>query len=152
MVLLEGMTLGWLLIILGALLLLVEVHSPGFFAAVPATILVIFGILVILGMDIFTYPWGVIIAVIVAIIASYVTVTVYSRMTPDKVPTTISRDSLVGREGRVTKEIDPDSISGKVMIGTTEWSARSAGPRIPTGVKVRIISSQGVHIVVEEVE
>jgi membrane protein implicated in regulation of membrane protease activity len=151
MVLLEGMTLGWFLIILGALLLLVEVHSPGFFAAVPATILIIFGILVLVGLDIFTYPWGIIIAVIVAIVASCVTVTVYSRMTPNKVPTTISRDSLVGKEGRVTKEIDPDSIRGKVMIGTTEWSARSAGPGIPAGAKVRIVSSQGVHIVVEEV-
>ena len=151
MVLLEGMTLGWFLIILGALLLLVEVHSPGFFAAVPATILIIFGILVLVGLDIFTYPWGIIIAVIVAIVASCVTVTVYSRMTPNKVPTTISRDSLVGKEGRVTKEIDPDSIRGKVMIGTTEWSARSAGPGIPGGAKVRIVSSQGVHIVVEEV-
>ena len=151
MVLLEGMTLGWFLIILGALLLLVEVHSPGFFAAVPATILIIFGILVLVGLDIFTYPWGIIIAVIVAIVASCVTVTVYSRMTPNKVPTTISRDSLVGKEGRVTKKIDPDSIRGKVMIGTTEWSALSAGPGIPAGAKVRIVSSQGVHIVVEEV-
>jgi membrane-bound ClpP family serine protease len=151
MVLLDEMTLGWFLIILGALLLVVEVHSPGFFAAVPATILIIFGILVLIGLDIFTYPWGVIIAVAVAIIASAVTIKVYSRLTPNNVPTTLSRDSLVGKEGRVTREIIPDSISGKVMIGTTEWSARSAGPKIPIGVKVRVVSSQGVHIVVEEV-
>jgi membrane protein implicated in regulation of membrane protease activity len=151
MVLLEGMTLGWLLIIIGALLLVVEVHSPGFFAAVPATILIIFGILVLMGMDVFSYPWGIVIAVAVAIAASYGTVMVYGRMTPDKVPTTLSRDSLVGKEGRATKEIDADSIHGKVMIGTTEWSARSAGPKIPAGTKVRVVSSQGVHIVVEEV-
>jgi len=151
MVLLDGMTLGWSLIILGALLLLVEVHSPGFFAAVPATILIIFGILVLLGLDIFSYPWGVIGAVVIALGASAVTITMYSRMTPDKAPTTLSRDSLVGKEGRATREIDPDTISGKVMIGTTEWSARSAGPKIPPGAKVRVVSSQGVHIVVEEV-
>jgi len=151
MVLLDGMTLGWSLIILGALLLLVEVHSPGFFAAVPATILIIFGILVLLGLDIFSYPWGVIVAVVVALGASAVTITMYSRMTPDNAPTTLSRDSLVGKEGRATREIDPDTIRGKVMIGTTEWSARSAGPKIPPGAKVRVVSSQGVHIVVEEV-
>lgn len=147
----DAMTLGWLLIILGAVMLLIEVHSPGFFAAVPATILIIFGILVLLGMDIFTYPWGVVIAIAVGIIASVITVTVYSRLTPDLVPTTISRDSLVGKEGRVTKELDPDSISGKVLIGTTEWSARSRGPKIAVNAKVRVVSSQGVHIVVEEV-
>ena len=43
MVLLEGIALGWILIIMGALLLLVEVHSPGFFATVPATVLIILG-------------------------------------------------------------------------------------------------------------
>jgi inner membrane protein len=151
MVLMDGMTLGWLLIILGAILLLIEVNSPGFFAAVPATILIIFGILVLLGMDIFTYPWGIVVAIIVAIIASAITVMVYSRLTPDLVPTTISRDSIVGREGRVTKAIDSHSISGKVMIGTTEWSARSSGKMIPVNAKVRVVSSQGVHVVVEEV-
>jgi inner membrane protein len=151
MVLMDGMTLGWLLIILGAILLLIEVNSPGFFAAVPATILIIFGILVLLGMDIFSYPWGIVIAIVVAIIASAITVMVYSRLTPDMVPTTISRDSVVGMEGRVTKAVDSHSIGGKVMIGTTEWSARSSGKKIPVNAKVRVVSSQGVHVVVEEV-
>jgi len=151
MVLLEGITLGWLLIVIGALLLLVEVQSPGFFAAVPATIMIIFGILLLLGMDILTYPWGVILAVIVAIIASYITVMVYSRLTPDLVPTTISRDTLVGMEGVVQVPVDATTISGKVVLASAEWSARSTGSTIPAGKKVKVVSSQGVHIVVEEV-
>ncbi|MFA5266893.1 MAG: NfeD family protein [Methanoregula sp.] len=151
MVLLEGITLGWLLIIIGALLLLVEVQSPGFFAAVPATIMIIFGILLLLGMDILTYPWGIILAVIVAIIASYITVMIYSRITPDLVPTTISRDTLVGMEGVVQVTVNPTTIAGKVVLASAEWSARSTGNTIPAGKKVRVVSSQGVHIVVEEV-
>lgn len=151
MVLLEGITLGWLLIIIGALLLLVEVQSPGFFAAVPATIMIIFGILLLLGMDILTYPWGVILAVIVAIIASYITVMIYSRITPDLVPTTISRDTLVGMEGVVQVPVDPTTITGKVVLASAEWSARSTGGTIPAGKKVKVVSSEGVHIVVEEV-
>ncbi len=151
MVLLDGVTLGWLMIIIGAVLLLVEVHTPGFFATVPATILIIFGILLVMGMDVFTYPLGIVLAVIVAIIAWYITVMMYSRLTPDLAPTTISRDSLVGKEGHATKTINATSIAGKVVIGTTEWSARSAGGEIPAGAKVRVVSSQGVHIVVEEV-
>jgi membrane-bound ClpP family serine protease len=151
MVLLEGITLGWLLIVIGALLLLVEVQSPGFFAAVPATIMIIFGILLLLGMDILTYPWGVILAVIVAIIASYITVMIYSRLTPDLVPTTISRDTLVGMEGVVQVPVDATTISGKVVLASAEWSARSTGSTIPAGKKVKVVSSQGVHIVVEEV-
>ena len=52
MVLLEGIALGWLLIVIGAFLLLVEVHSPGFFATVPATVMILLGILLLLGVPI----------------------------------------------------------------------------------------------------
>ncbi|MGA2161437.1 MAG: NfeD family protein [Methanoregula sp.] len=151
MVLLEGIALGWILIIMGAILLLVEVHSPGFFATVPATVLIMLGILLLLGVDIFNSGWGVVIGVAVALCAAGMTVWIYSRITPDGSPTTISRDSLIGKEGQVIADIDATTIKGKVRIGTTEWSAHSTGPVIPTGKTVRVIDSEGVHIVVEEV-
>jgi len=151
MVLLEGIALGWLLIVIGAVLLLVEVHSPGFFATVPATVLIIFGILLLLGMDIFNNGWGIVIGVVVAIAAAGFTVWMYGRITTNESPTTISRDSLIGKEGRVIKSIDPHTLSGKVAIGSTEWSARSTGVVIPPGKNVKVVDSEGVHIVVEEV-
>jgi inner membrane protein len=151
MVLLEGIALGWLLIVIGAVLLLVEIHSPGFFATVPATVMIIFGILLLLGMDIFNSGWGVVIGVVVAIAAAGLTVWMYGRITPDESPTTISRDSLVGKEGRVIKNVDSNTLAGKVVIGTTEWSAHSTGASIPIGKKVKVVDSEGVHIVVEEV-
>ena len=40
---------------------------------------------------------------------------------------------------------------GKVIIGTTEWSAHSTGAIIPEDRPVRVVDSEGVHIVVEEV-
>lgn len=152
MVLLEGMALGWLLIVLGAVLLLVEVHSPGFFATVPATVLIIIGILLLLGIDIFNSGWGVVIGVVAALCAAGVTVWMYSRINPDGTPTTISRDSLVGKEGRVIVDVDGTTIKGKVRIGTTDWSAHSTGLIIPVGRKVRVVDSEGVHIVVEEAD
>ena len=151
MVLLEGIALGWLLIVVGAALLLVEVHSPGFFAAVPATVLIILGILLLLGVDIFNSGWGVVIGVVAALCAAVLTVWMYSKITPNESPTTISRDTLIGMEGRVTKTVDATTISGKVVIGTTEWSAHSTGAIISTGRQVRVVNSEGVHIVVEEV-
>jgi len=151
MVLLEGITLGWLLIVMGAVLLLVEVHSPGFFATVPATVMIALGILVLLGIDIYNSGWGAIVGVSAAIIAGGITVYAYSRMTPDESPTTISRDSLIGREGIVTKEVDAESLNGKVKVSSAEWSAHSTGKNIPAGRKVRVVNSEGVHIVVEEV-
>jgi membrane-bound ClpP family serine protease len=146
-----GLSLGWLLIVIGAVLLLVEIHSPGFFATVPATVMIFIGILLLLGIDIFNSGWGVVIGVVVAICAAGFTVWMYGRITPNESPTTISRDSLVGKEGRVIKNVDPNTLSGKVMIGTTEWSAHSTGAPIPLGKKVKVVDSEGVHIVVEEV-
>jgi len=151
MVLLEGLTLGWLLIVVGAALFLVEMHSPGFFAAVPATVLIILGVLLLLGIDIFASGWGVVIGVTAALCAAVLTVWMYSKITPNESPTTISRDTLIGMEGRVIKTVDASTISGKVVIGTTEWSAHSTGLIIPKGKQVRVVNSEGVHIVVEEV-
>ena len=152
MVLLEGIALGWLLIVIGAVLLLVEVHTPGFFATVPATVLIFLGILLLLGVDIFNSGWGVIIGVIIAVGAAGFTVWMYGKMTPDESPTTISRDTLIGMEGRVKTTVDPNTLSGKVYISSTEWSARSTGSVIPPGKKVKVVDSHGVHIVVEEVK
>ena len=150
MVLLEGIAIGWLLILFGAVLLLFEVHSPGFFATVPATVMIILGILLLLGVDIFSSGWGVVIGVVIAICAAGLTVWMYGKITPNESPTTISRDSLIGMKGQVQKSVDATTISGKVVIGSTEWSARSTGATIPAGKNVKVVDSQGVHIVVEE--
>ena len=146
-----GISFGWLLIIGGALLILVEVYSPGFFATVPATVMIILGVLQLMGVDI-ANPWmGGIIGISVAILAALVTVWIYGKMTPNGSPTTISRDSLVGKAGIVKVAVDATSLSGKVTIGSTDWSARSNGLLIPEGRKVKVIDSEGVHIIVEEV-
>ena len=112
-----GLSFGWLLIIGGAILLLVEVHSPGFFATVPATVMILLGILQVAGVDI-SNPWmGGILGVIVAIGAAVFTVWMYGRITTDESPTTISRDSLVGMEGVVKSPVDATTIAGKVLLG-----------------------------------
>jgi membrane-bound ClpP family serine protease len=147
-----GFSLGWLLIIAGALFLLVEVHTPGFFAAVPGTVMIILGILILLGIDIFNSGWGIVIGVAIALCAAVFTVWMYGRITPNDISTTtVSRDSLVGKEGRVKLAVNPNSLAGKVMIGSSEWSARSTGAVIGAGKKVKVVDSQGVHVVVEEV-
>jgi inner membrane protein len=151
MVLLEGIAVGWLFILAGAVLLLVEIHSPGFFAAVPGTVLLFMGILLLIGVDIFSTGWGILIGVVIAICAGLVTVWAYGKMTTDESPMTISRDSVIGKEGRVKIPVDTTTLSGKVIIGSTEWSARSKGSAIPEGKLVKVVDSEGVHIVVEEV-
>ncbi|KLK89151.1 membrane-bound serine protease (ClpP class) [Methanoculleus sediminis] len=148
----EGIALGWILIVLGAVLLLVEVYQPGFFIAVPATVMVILGVLLLLGVDILTSPWGLVVGVLAAIVAASVTVWLYGRLTPGhEPPTTLSRDSLVGLEGTVIIPVNPETITGKVRLGSMEWSARSESGEIPVGRKVIVVRSEGVHVVVKEV-
>ena len=147
-----GLSFGWLLIMAGTVFLLIEAASPGFFLAVPGTVLIILGILFVLGVDIFSSPAGVILGVAVALAASLVTIWIYRRINPgEESPTTISRDSLLGREGIVVKTVDQDSLSGKVQVAGQEWSARTEGEEIQPGTHVRVVRSEGVHIVVEEV-
>jgi membrane-bound ClpP family serine protease len=114
--------------------------------------MIFLGILLLLGVNIFNSGWGVVIGVVIAIAAAGFTVWMYGKITTNESPTTISRDSLIGREGRVKIRVDSTTISGKVLIASTEWSARSTGSEIPAGRKVRVVDSQGVHIVVEEVK
>ncbi len=153
MVELAGLSFGWILIVLGTIFLVIEATSPGFFIAVPATVMIILGILILLGVDVFSGPVGLIVGVLAAVVVSILTILLYRRINPgDEAPTTISRDSLVGMEGRVIKKVIPDSLSGKVLISGQEWSARSISKEIPEGLTVRVTSSEGVHIVVEEVK
>ena len=113
--------------------------------------MIILGILQLMGLDI-SNPWmGGIIGIVTAICAALFTVWMYGRITPDESPTTISRDSLVGMEG--TRE-SPGRHNHHVRKSDHRINGMErpvAGAAIPAGKKVRVVSSQGVHIVVEEV-
>ena len=148
---LEDFSYGWIIVLFGALFFVLEVFSPGFFLLVPGTVLLIMGVLVILGVDIFSSTYGIVFGIIIAILAATVTVFLYSRLTPgDEKPLTMSMDSLVGKTGRVLNPVDEETLSGKVSVEGQIFSAKSKSGVIPEGAKVKVIASQGVHIVVEE--
>jgi membrane protein implicated in regulation of membrane protease activity len=147
-----GVMLGWLMIVLGALVLLFEAFSPGFFMTVPGTVMIVLGILLVLGVDIFSSIWGIGLAVVVAIASASLTVWFYSRLNRgEEPPTTVSRDSVIGRTGRVTRAVDSFSLEGKVRVEGHDWSAHSTGAPIGEGATVRVVGAEGVHVVVEEV-
>jgi len=150
-VILSPQILPWVLIAAGIIFLLIEAVSPGFFMAVPGTALVVLGVLAFFAYDLLLTPFGVIAAVIGAAAAAAVTILVYRKASPDKKPETISKDTIVGKRGRVTTEVTADSISGKVEIDGALWSARSTGKIIPAGTDVVVVASEGVHITVEEI-
>ncbi|KAF1078479.1 NfeD family protein [Methanogenium sp. MK-MG] len=147
----EMLALGWILISIGVILLLVEAFNPGFFLAVPGTTLIIIGAVSLLFPEIFSSSWIILIGIVTALVAAGGSVWLYARITPDKVPSTISKDSLAGKTGIVTKTVVQDTIKGKVVIDNVDWSARSADGSIAIGKKIRVVKSVGVHVVVEEI-
>ena len=140
--------IGWAMIIVGLGLLIVEASVPGFFVAVPGTTLIVLGTVTLLIPE-FAQDYAPAIIVVTALVSSIITITFYRKMAPGQMPLTTSMDILAGKEGVVLKKISPDSISGKVKIDNQIWSA-TADSIIEEGKKVRIMSSEGVHIKVKE--
>ena len=140
--------IGWLMIIIGLGLLIVEAAQPGFFVAVPGTILIVLGTVTLLIPEV-AQDYAPVIIVVTAIVSSVITITFYRKMAPGQKPQTTSMDVLAGREGIVKKTILPDSISGKVEIRNQIWSA-TADTMIEAGKKVIVIGSEGVHVKVKE--
>jgi len=52
-------------------------------------------------------------------------------------------DTVIGRHGVVTNEIDPTLGGGRVNVGGEDWAAR-AHEIIATGTKVRVVGADGI--------
>lgn len=140
---------GWLMIIVGIGLLIIEAAQPGFFVAVPGTTLIVLGVVTLLIPDV-AQNYAPVIIVVTALVSSILTITFYRKMAPGQKPLSTSMDNLAGKEGMVVRKVTPDSISGKVNIDNKIWSA-TADSIIDEGKKVIIISSEGVHIKIKEI-
>ncbi|MBW6518739.1 MAG: hypothetical protein K0A89_09595 [ANME-2 cluster archaeon] len=140
--------IGLVMIIIGIGLMVAEAMHPGFFVAVPGTVLLVMGAVFILLPEFFE-QWSPIIMVVTALLASIGTIILYRKIAPGQKPYSTSMDSLVGMKGVVTTDVQPGSISGKVKLSNRMWSA-TAESVIPAGRKVKVISSEGVHVKVIE--
>ena len=61
-------------------------------------------------------------------------------------------NSMIGKEAKVTADIDNFDQTGQVMIGSVEWTARSEedGVKIAAGSRVEICRVEGVKVFVKE--
>lgn len=141
----DPFTVAVVLIIIGAILLIIEAFSPGAFMVIPGTVLVIIGLIGAAFPDILYSWWSPVIALVVAVPVTLLTVKGYQRLARPEPPTTTIVESLVGREGTVTVATERDSMRGKVKIGSDTWSATSDEP-IEAGERVVVVSSEGVHV------
>jgi membrane protein implicated in regulation of membrane protease activity len=146
-----GTELALALLIIGILMILAEVASPGAFILVPATALIVLGGLGMIYPDWLLSPYSPIAAVIIMVPMTFVTIKMYQKLAPPAPPETVVATSLVGRTGVVSRAVEPNNIRGKVRIEHDSWSATSA-KAIPVGRMVIVKSSEGVHVMVEEIQ
>lgn len=142
--------LSLVFIVIGVLMLLVEISQPGSFLLVPATVLLALGGIGLVFPDLLLTIWSPIIAVIILVPTTFLTIKMYQRLAPPAPPQTTVATSLIGKEGLVEVEVVPGSLRGKVKIANVIWSATSATP-ISVGRPVRVVRSEGVHVTVEEI-
>ncbi|MCK4615008.1 MAG: NfeD family protein [Thermoplasmata archaeon] len=147
--------LGTTLIIIGLLLFVIELSSPGFFIGIPATVLIALGLMAIIFQErVNTWP-AFFLVVIISVITFYYTMRFYQRLAPpeERLTHVTAADSLVGRKGTVLKEVDHETIKGSVMIQGQIYAARAyENEVISPKIKVRVVDSKGVHVVVKELE
>jgi membrane protein implicated in regulation of membrane protease activity len=148
----EPTTIGLIMIVAGILMLIAEASAPGFFIAIPATIVLVLGIFGLIAPEEMFFSWvSPFLAVAVAVPMTVVSIFLYQRLAPPEKPTTTVGTSLVGRQGLVIETIFPKDISGKVKIDNQEWSA-TANTEIPCGEAVVVVESRGVHVIVEKIK
>lgn len=145
-----GMSVGLALLVIGILMILAEVAAPGAFILVPATVLIILGAIGLVAPGVLISWWSPIIAVVILLPMTYVTMLLYQKLAPPAPPETTVATSLVGMTGVVEREVMPNVLTGKVRIAHDMWSATSA-KAIPVGKRVVVKTSEGVHVTVEEV-
>ena len=150
--LLEG-EIGLAFIIIGILLFLVEATMPGFLVAVPGTVLIALGIL--MSFEIVTGIWLLPIGLVVGLGSLYGTVKFYQTFAPPDTPSEMSIESYVGKTGKVTKAVSPDTASGKIRVDREEMRAitcDSCNSDIAVGTIVEVVSAEGITLTVKPKE
>jgi len=141
-------TLGVLIVVFGLALIAFEFVHPGAVLLIPGSILVVIGVLYLV------YPsalldsvYGPIAIVVVALLAILAEVPYYRHVAPVHPPMATTTAGLLGKVGVVTSPVVPDTLRGKVRLGSETWSARS-DQEIPVGTRIRVVGGEGASVVV----
>ncbi len=152
MVDLANLGVSVVLIVFGVILFAFEIAHPGAWLLIPASILIAAGFLyLVLPGLLLASIFGPVIVVVVAFLAGLATIPYYRWVAPTHKPLSTTVQSLTGETGLVITAVQPNSLSGKVRIGSEIWSARG-DQTIPVGTLVRVVSGEGVSVFVRPTE
>lgn len=144
--------LGIAIVIVGIVLFAAEIIHPGALLLIPGTILLVAGVLYLFFPSaLLDSPFGLIAVILAAILATVVQLAYYRYIAPVHRPMTTTSAGLAGEQGVVVADVIPNTMRGKVRVKSEIWSARADRP-IPAGTTVRIVSGEGVSILVAPLE
>ena len=144
-------TADWIWLYIGAALMILELISPGFvvffFGLAAATT----GVLTMFMGDAFTMMWQVLTFAGLSVVYLVFLRRVVKKVFSGTVETSASNfeDDFPGKIAVVTEDINT-SLSGRVMLGDSEWTA-VADTSIEKGVNVRVVSRDNLTLKVERV-
>jgi membrane-bound ClpP family serine protease len=140
---------GIAILFIGAALFTIELFHPGALLLIPATIMIVGGILYLLIPNVLLRSiWGPVAILVAAVVATFATVLYYRWLAGTHRPLSTTSGGLVGEEAIVIVDVVPNTLRGKVRVRSEVWSARASHP-IPAGTKVRVVAGEGVSVTVE---
>ncbi|RLF55481.1 MAG: NfeD family protein [Thermoplasmata archaeon] len=140
-----------ILLVLGLILVAVEASTPGYFIIIPGTIFIILGVFGLIAPAMFLSLYTPIIVIVALLASTAFTIKFYQIIAGKPEPTiTPTTNSMIGKEGIVIKETDPDDpTKGRVRVSGEDWAATSDEP-LPPGTKVVVVGGEGVHLRVKK--
>ncbi len=138
----------WL--IAGILCLLIEIFTPGFFAASLGI-----GAFGAAGIAFFggSLEWQLFVFSIVSVLSIFLLRPIIKKHLYDTDDVRTNADALIGRVGTVIKEIDEATNQGRCAIDGDEWqfTLEDEEARISKGKKVRVLKRDSIILTVEPV-
>ncbi|MCW6166904.1 MAG: NfeD family protein [Thermoplasmatales archaeon] len=134
------------LMVVGVALFALELFHPGALLLIPGSVLLAGGMLYLFLPSLLLNSWvGIVVVTAAAVAAALIEIPYYRHVSPGHPPMTTMPMTLVGKEGIVVVDVIPNTLRGKVRVGSEIWSANSSMP-ISAGTPVRIVSGEGVSI------
>lgn len=139
---------GVLLLIASAALFLLELKHPGIgLPTVGGLATLIAGGLLLFDPQVpraQVSPW--IIAPVAAFVGAFFTVVVRAALRARHLPAASGLERLVGQEGSVVRDLDPEGI---VQVAFEEWTAVAVSGTVPRGERVKVVEVDGLRLKVE---
>ena len=131
-----------------AVLLVIEIITMGL-----TTIWFAGGALVAFVLALFGVPWLVQIAVFLVVsilLLIFTRPAIEKKINKDRIKTNVN--SIAGKEGKVTEDIDNFNQKGTIVLNGLEWTARSSKDDIiiPAGARVIVDEVKGVKVFVSQ--